>query len=349
MQKNILLVMVLSAAMLAAASTRAAELRLKKQCRCDAPVVTLGDLADVFSADAQQAAALAAIELFPSPSGSRQRFVRVREIQDLLLARGVNLTEHRLSGSSRVAVSGGGNGLDASPGRPVSAAAVRRAEGRVRDAISRHLVQVASADTAWSVEPRLTPGQVRLLSNLLAKISLRGGSPPWTGHQQFEIVVDSADGRESLAIEAEVTLPPEAVVVVRSLSRGLAVHASDVELRRLAPGQVATDAFHRLEDVIGREATRAIPQGTLLKTNMVRAPLLVQRGDEVIVIARSAGIRVRTTARVREDGSLGDLVAVESLADRKTYFARVTAVREVEVYSRAVDAGGTARRTTVQR
>ena len=53
------------------------------------------------------------------------------------------------------------------------------------------------------------------------------------------------------------------------------------------------------------------------------------------VYARSPGIRVRTVGRVRDNGSLGDLVAVESLLDRRTYFARVSNVREVEVYARA--------------
>jgi len=42
--------------------------------------------------------------------------------------------------------------------------------------------------------------------------------------------------------------------------------------------------------------------------------------------------------RAHDNGSLGELVAVESLADRSTYFARVSSVREVEVYARSAKA-----------
>jgi flagella basal body P-ring formation protein FlgA len=63
---------------------------------------------------------------------------------------------------------------------------------------------------------------------------------------------------------------------------------------------------------------------------------LVQQNDVVTVYARAAGVQVRTQARARDAGSLGDLIAVESISDRKTYFARVSGIQEVEV-----DAHGT--------
>ena len=36
------------------------------------------------------------------------------------------------------------------------------------------------------------------------------------------------------------------------------------------------------------------------------------------IYSRTAGIQVRVTARVREDGAMGDLVTIESLAQRRT-------------------------------
>ena len=48
----------------------------------------------------------------------------------------------------------------------------------------------------------------------------------------------------------------------------------------------------------------------------IRRPVVVRRGDAVTLYARSAGLRVRTTVRAREDGGVGDLITVESLDDR---------------------------------
>ena len=75
-----------------------------------------------------------------------------------------------------------------------------------------------------------------------------------------------------------------------------------------------------------------------LEASHVRAPLLVRKREVVTVVARHGGVRVRTMARARDDGSLGDIVAVESLADRQSYFARVSGVRQVEIYAQSAQA-----------
>jgi flagella basal body P-ring formation protein FlgA len=58
----------------------------------------------------------------------------------------------------------------------------------------------------------------------------------------------------------------------------------------------------------------------------------------VTVYAKAAGIRIHTTARAKEEGAMGDLVAVESVADRKTFTARVCGPRETEVFAQAAAA-----------
>ena len=85
---------------------QSAEIRLKTQCEPSGPLVTLGDVAMIYADGNGQTEALAATELFPAPSPASQRFLGLREIQDLLLLRGVNLTEHRFSGSNQVAILG---------------------------------------------------------------------------------------------------------------------------------------------------------------------------------------------------------------------------------------------------
>lgn len=319
-------------------SGRAAELRLRAQCRSQGSLVTLGDVAEIFTADRRQADALAAIELFPAPVPPRQRFVRLREIQDLLLLRGVNLTEHRFSGSSQVAVLGGDGPARTKPERPLSFSVTRRANRRVRDAMVQYLQEHVSADRPWNVEVELSQSQARLVANPARAISIAGGNSPWTGLQRFQVTVDSPDGAVQFPADAQVAVPPAVVVSVRSLPRGAIVRAEDVELRDEVPQDEHFQGFYSIDQVVGKETTRAIPKEKIIEQKSVRPPLLVRRGEVVTVCARSGGIRVRTTARARDDGSLGDLITVESLLDRKRYLARVSAVREVEVYARSVRA-----------
>jgi flagella basal body P-ring formation protein FlgA len=58
----------------------------------------------------------------------------------------------------------------------------------------------------------------------------------------------------------------------------------------------------------------------------------------VTVYVRAPGVQVRTAARSRDTGSQGELISVESLENRQTYFARVTGIQEAEVYARGQSA-----------
>jgi len=324
-----------------AAVTQSAELRVRAQCTASGPLITLGDVAEIFAADQQQGGALAAIELFPAPAASRQRFVRIREIQDLLVLRGVNLSEHRFSGSSQVTILAT-EPTRAEPEPSLSPAAAKRAERRVCDAVIQYLKGQALADEPWNVELSLAAGHARLLANGNPKIAISGGAPPWTGAQRFEVKVDAPEQPLRFTVEAEVSIPSAAVVTARSLARGTVVRESDVVLQHDVPREAGSELYYSIDEVVGQQTTRAVAAGKPILHDALRAPLLVRRGEVVTVYARSSGIRVRTTARARDDGSLGDLISVESLQDRAMYFARVSAVREVEIFAHSTRADAVA-------
>ena len=324
-----------------AALARAALLRLRTECQSSQAVVTLGDLAEISAADPRQADALAAIELFPTPLAPQQRFVRLREIQDLLLLRGVNLAEHQFSGSSRVAVRAASKPVEKKPKqpvrpeRPLSFSASQTATRRVIDSVVHYLQGHVSADESWIVQAELAPDLARLVAAPGRPISIIGGAPPWTGDQRFQLTVNTSDGPVRFPLDAQVTTSPALVVAARPLLRGALIGAADVELRSATPRQRGSGGFHSIDEVVGKETTCAVSEGKVLQQKSVRSPLLVRRGEVVTVYARSAGICVRTVARARDNGSLGELVSLESLLDRTSFFAQVSNVREVEIFARS--------------
>ena len=124
------------------------------------------------------------------------------------------------------------------------------------------------------------------------------------------------------------------VVAKQSIAMGTVIRAVDLELK--VPEWNAANASPAIDlnDVIGREVSRNYAAGQVIDMRSLRKPLLVRRGDAVTVVARAAGVRVRTTAKALADGSVGDLLFVES-TDRKRdkYSAIVTGSREVEVFA----------------
>jgi flagella basal body P-ring formation protein FlgA len=317
-----------------AGTSVAAELRLRTQCAATGPVVTLGDVADIASTDARQAAALAAIELFPAPAAGEEKVVRVREIQDLLLLRGVNVAEHEFSGASEVAVQATVARPHPKAVRAVSAAEAARIKRRLCDVVVKYLNEHSTSQQDWAVEFELTEANARLFADPVAPIELAGGAAPWTGLQHFEIHVAGPQCRESATIDATVRVVAPVVVALRSLARGAVLREGDVALQRVSAVDKVPGTLHSLEEAIGHELVRAVGAGLPVTSDTLRAPLSVHRGEVVTVLARAGGVRIRTNARARDEGSVGELVAVESLANRSTYYARVTGNREVEVYAR---------------
>lgn len=301
-------------------------------------MVTLGDVAEISAANAQETEQLASTELFPAPVDGRQRTVRLRELQDTLYERGVSLAKHRLSGAAQIVIGRPVEEERAPDRRPLSANSVKRVERAVTEAIEQYLQEQTSVSGPWRVSIKLTEAQAKTILADGRKIVVRGGQAPWTGTQQFEIAVEDAARPATLAVSAEVTPPVSVVATTRAIGRGEMIRPSDLRLQPVAPGAERGAAFHAVDEVAGCEAVQEIPAGTVLQHNVVRAPLVVHRGEVVTVYSRAAGIRIRVTARAKEDGSQGDLINVESLLDRKIYSARVCGIQEVEVYARATQA-----------
>lgn len=341
---------ILAAAYLAAtaSSADAAELRLKAQARCSTSVLRVGDVADVFSAEAWQVEQLTAIELGPAPATGMKRFVRAREVQDALWMRGVNLADHRISGVDRVEVTGPGNpvAMVEKPKTRLDESSRDRAVRQVTEAVVRCLQRQAGGNNPWQAQVMLTDEQATTIVAAACRISAEGGFAPWTGRQSFVVKDEDTGKKVQFAIEADVTLPPAVVALTRNVSPGTILHAGDLELKPVAAVSQNLQPFYRVEEVVGQEMTWGAPAGTILGRTSIRRPVVVRRGEAVTLYARSAGLRVRTTVRSREDGGVGDLIAVESFTSRDPFYARVTGIQEAEIYAVPAEASAPAATTS---
>jgi flagella basal body P-ring formation protein FlgA len=340
-RRKFLVVAIFSVVFACADLSYAAEIKLRGDCHPSGALVRLGDVADIHSNDEKQGQSLAAVELFPAPVVGQSRFVRVREIQDALILRGVNLAQHQFTGASQVEVSTPGESAKTRL-KPVSTTMSKQAELAVAAAITRYLRLRTGTQETWDIKVSLSDDQSRLVVGIDRKLTVTGGQNPWVGVQQFTVQVDASSGAAKFDISAEVSLPPAVAVTTHPLARGAIVRAADVELRRDVELPEDGNMFHRLEDVIGQEVSQTIGGGVVLGRDVVRSQILVRRGDAVTVYARSAGLQVRTTGRATEEGGLGDLIAVETLMkNRQSFFARVSGPQEVEIFAHAVQAAST--------
>jgi flagella basal body P-ring formation protein FlgA len=331
--KTITAIVFFAAAMCVVAEAGAAEVRLKPQARTKTGIVMLGDIADVFAAEAWQTDQLRAIELGPAPATGGRRFIRSREVQDALFMRGINLSSHQISGADRIEVTGPGEVAAPAekPAYQASSTQRERAEKTVAELVGRYLRTQTSGREPFTVSPDLTDDQIEAVLTYGSRLQVSGGMQPWTGKQRFELASDQGTKPLRMTIDAEVGLPPGVVVALKVIPAGTIIHAGDVVLQPVASKNDAVMPFYSIDDVVGREAIWPIAAGAILGQKAVRHPQVVRKGDAVTLYARSAGLRVRTTVRARDAGSVGDLITVEALGSREPFFARVTGVQEAEV------------------
>lgn len=342
--KRILLTICLLAG-LGFGQTEAAEIRLKSDCQATGSLLVLGDVAEIFSTDPQEAEQLAAIPLVPAPAPGAKLYLRVREIQDLLSPRGVNLAQQRFSGANQVTVLPVAANVKESSGvHQAQRIATAPPQQVVTAALTSYLEATAGNEEPWELNFQLSAQAQQAVRQAAGAVQVSGGTSPWTGLQQFTLHVPTADGLLRLPINVEAHQQHAVVAVVRSLPRGSIVRASDVQLVEPTSHEHVvrvSDTFTSIEDVIGKETQRAISPGQILDTKYVRNPILVRRGEVVTVYANSAGIRVRTTGRALGEGSKGELITVETLetGKREKFDACVSGAQVVEVWAGSLSAG----------
>ena len=321
-------------AVLGSSWAAAAEFHLRPQSRPDSSVVRLGDVADVLSSNPAETESLCATELFPAPAGIYKRTVTARQIQDALVLRGINLGNHQFSGASQVEIQ-----------RPAEKAAAKtrltsiqakQSSSAVRAAILNYIEKQSSTAEPWEVTFELTDDQAATVLATKAPLQVAGGIAPWVGLQQFDLMVRAGEQQSMFTVAAQVTLPTSVVVAMRPIAVGQTISPADVQLQQSQGIRATETTCQRLEDVLGQQATRPIAAGALIETSVLRSPLLVRRGDLVVVIARSAGVQVTTRGKSREDGSHGELVEIEPLGSKGKFVARVSGSQQVEIYARAI-------------
>jgi flagella basal body P-ring formation protein FlgA len=323
-------------------------------------VVRLGDVADIKCDDHAFAERLAALPLMPAPSVESQRFLRNREIEDLLAAHGVNQQGMTISGAKQVSITSAkrtaatGNttrgdaksrinqhaailaGHTVTPEPPtLDAETAATLKDGVHALIASHLATKSADAQKFTISCEVADRHLAMLAAAKSRPTCTGGAAPWTGRQRFEIVFTTSAGSAKFSVYAEVTPPAVPVVVaIRAISRGSVFTAADVEIQEMQIASRANDqrvAVDSIESIIGMEARQSIAAGSILYTEAVQSPILVKRGELITVSSHGNGFRVRTTARALHDCSKGELVQVESLQTKERYDARVVGPREAAI------------------
>ncbi len=124
-------------------------------------------------------------------------------------------------------------------------------------------------------------------------------------------------------------LSAEVLVARRALPAGQALTAADLarERRDLA---ALPDAIGLEAQAIGQAPRSSLRAGQVLRQRLLVPALVVQRGEQVAIVAGSGGIQVQAGGEALEAGAVGAVIKVRNSASGRVIAARVVEAGRVE-------------------
>ncbi len=135
-------------------------------------------------------------------------------------------------------------------------------------------------------------------------------------------------------VPVELTVNIPVVVTARSLSRGQRLVPADLSLAMADVSALRHGHYDSPSDLTGYEVARNLTKGTVVTPYIAKPPVMIERGDRVIIIATGTGLSVQTEGEALREGSAGQQIPVRNLTSRQTIHAYVRSKGVVEIPGR---------------
>lgn len=181
---------------------------------------------------------------------------------------------------------------------------------------------------ATSVEPIELDPRLRLAAcadgALIGAVGSRTGSG-----MNVEVSCASAGWKVNVPVAVKVQVP--VLVTRRSLSRGDAIAAGDVDVQMRDRTTLPASAPGSVDELAGKVLSRPLIAGSVVTTSALAAPRRVHRGQSVVLVSAAGGFQIRAEGRALGDGAEGDLLSVENTSSKRIVQGQVRPDGSVEI------------------
>lgn len=164
---------------------------------------------------------------------------------------------------------------------------------------------------------------------VLAPVVISLTLEPYSKSFAAEIVL--ADGlapvRVTGSAEVAVTLP----VLARAVARDAVIELEDITMIELPQSRAPADAIADPSGLVGLAARRALRAGVPLKSIDVARPIVIARGDVVMVRLETGSLSLSAQARALDDAAEGEQIRFMNLQSSRTIEAVAVAQGEARL------------------
>ena len=149
------------------------------------------------------------------------------------------------------------------------------------------------------------------IGNLKRSVSCEDITSPW---------------RINITIKSSITLP--VVVATHTIDRNETISPSHLKTEKRTISR-QNDFYTLTSQAIGLEATRRIRAGQIIGQTNLSSPALIEKGNQVIIIAQKEGFSASTKGVALEQGKKGQQINIKNIRSGKVIRAVVTGMNQV--------------------
>lgn len=203
----------------------------------------------------------------------------------------------------------------------------------IRKAIQKHLegewgrkVKAVHVTVLAPADPMMIPGGAVELHIIPSPME------EGLGRRVFQVEV-TANGkpRKAIQVVADIAAMIDAVVSTRFLKTDELIEMGDLKTVEMRVHQMKHPFITDQGEVIGKSASRPLPPDIPLRPAFVKLPVVIKKGDRVLIEARRGGLSIRAYGVTKSNGQLGQTVMVANLDSGRELRAKVVAPNLVEV------------------
>jgi flagella basal body P-ring formation protein FlgA len=293
-------------------------IRVRDRVEIDGDEVLLGQIAEIQGSDPQVTRHLENILIGKAPLPGKSR-----QYDDGLLK--MRLRQYHIDLSAVI--------LEAPELVEVSRSCIKIPKQKIEEMVSGFLLQnIPQENKNMRIKEIRVPEEVVLSKGQVSYKVTVADNQPLRGKCSIavEFSVNGSDQKKIWAIATIEVLGP-VVVTRKPLGRYQPIDEDDIELKTMDLSDLPDDVITDPEVILGKRTTRAIGAQVPLRADTVELPPLVKRGDLVVIIAESRGLKITTRGQVKKKGRLGEQIPVINLDSKKVLYARVIDANTVKV------------------
>ncbi|MEW5558670.1 flagellar basal body P-ring formation chaperone FlgA [Enterobacter asburiae] len=154
-------------------------------------------------------------------------------------------------------------------------------------------------------------------------VSFPGGDRVELSRIRLDVRCDEGQGWDmAVTVKPDIYLP--IVVARQGLERGHVIAPDDISIKKLNISNTRGNYVTQPDEVMGLTVKRRVRELQPIAMNQLDSPVLVERGQRVMMIAEQGGVQAQTVGEAMKKGRKGEMIKVKNESSERIVSAIVT-------------------------